>query len=76
MDVEARLERLFDRLWSILDGARTITAAHLARNSGRIARAKPGLHAKITQRLLNIKRTNQGKQKELIKGHAIEALAE
>jgi hypothetical protein len=37
VDVEARLEGIFDRLYSILDGEGTITAAHLARNSGRIA---------------------------------------
>ena len=76
VDVEARLERIFERLYSILDGEGTITAAHLARNSGKIARAKPELRAKITQRLMNIDRTHQGKQKELIKGHAIEAFDE
>lgn len=76
MDVEARLERIFDKLYSIPDGEGTIAAAHLARNSGKIVRAKPELRAKITQRLLNIDRTHHGKQKELIKGHAIEAFDE
>jgi hypothetical protein len=75
-DAEARLERIFERLFSILDGEGTIAAAHLARNSGKIARAKPELRTKITQRLLNIDRTHQGRQKELIKGHAIEAFDE
>jgi len=76
VDAEARLEWIFERLYSILDGEGTIAAAHLARNSGKIAQAKPELRAKITQRLLNIDRTHQGRQKELIKGHAIEALDE
>ena len=76
VDAEARLERIFERLYSILGGEGTIAAAHLARNSGKIAQAKPELRAKITQRLLNIDRTHQGRQKELIKGHAIEALDE
>jgi hypothetical protein len=76
VDVEARLERIFERLYSILNGEGTITAAHLARNSGKIARAKPELRAKITKRLMNIDRTHQSKQKELIKGHAIEAFDE
>jgi hypothetical protein len=76
VDASARLERIFERLYSILDGEGTIAAAHLAHNSGKIARAKPELRAKITQRLLNIDRTHQGRQKELIKGHAIEAFDE
>jgi hypothetical protein len=75
-DDSARLEGIFDKLYSILDGEGTITAAHLARNSGKIARAKPKLRARITERLLNIDRNHRGKQKELIKGHAIEALDE
>jgi hypothetical protein len=75
-DANDRLEGLFERLYGILDGEGTITAAHLARNSGKIARAKPKLRARITERLLNIDRTHRGKQKELIKGHAIEALGE
>jgi hypothetical protein len=76
VDDSARLEGIFDKLYSILDGEGTITAAHLARNSGKIARAKPELRAKITERLLNIDRNHRGKQKELIKGHAIEAFDE
>jgi hypothetical protein len=76
VDASARLEGIFERLYSILDGEGTIAAAHLARNSGKIARAKPELRAKITQRLLNIDRTHHGRQKELIKGHAIEAFDE
>ena len=75
-DASARLEGLFERLYSILDGEGTITAAHLARNSGKIARAKPRLRPRITEKLLNIDRTHRGRQKELIKGHAIEALSE
>ena len=75
-DANARLEELFERLYSILDGEGTITAAHLARNSGKIARAKPRLGSRITEKLLNIDRTHRGRQKELIKGHAIEALGE
>jgi hypothetical protein len=76
VDDSARLEGIFDKLYSILDGEGTITAAHLARNSGKIARAKPKLRTRITERLLNIDRNHRGKQKELIKGHAIEAFDE
>jgi hypothetical protein len=75
-DANGRLEGLFEQLYGILDSEGTIAAAHLARNSGKIARAKPRLRARITKKLLNIDRTHRGKQKELIKGHAIEDLGE
>jgi hypothetical protein len=76
VDTEDKFERIFDRYYSILDDERTMTAAHLAANSGKIAKAKPKLRSKITNSLLNIDRTHRGKQKELIKGYAIEAFDE
>ena len=76
VDTENNFEKIFDRYYSILDGERTMTAAHLAANSGKIAKAKPNLQSKITNRLLNIDKTHRGKQKELIKGYAIEAFNE
>ena len=76
IDTANRFERMFDKYYSILDGERTMAAAHVAAKSGKIARAKPHLQAEITNRLLNIDKTHRGKQKELLKGHAIEALSE
>ena len=49
-----------------------IVAGHLAANSGKIAKAKPELQVKITNKLLNIDKTNQ-KHKDLVKAGAIEA---
>lgn len=73
IDKENKFDKIFTKYYSILDDEKTMTAAHLAANSGKIAKAKPQLRPKITTRLLNIDKTHQGKQKELIKGYIIEA---
>jgi hypothetical protein len=76
LDVENRFEKIFDRYYSILNEEKTSIAAHVAVNSGKIAKAKPELRARITDRLLNIDKTHRGKQKDLIKGYAIEAFSQ
>ena len=76
VDTENRFEQIFNEYYSILDDERTMTAAHLAANSGKIAKAKPKLRSKITNRLLNIDKAHRGKQEELIRGYAIEAFNE
>lgn len=54
-----------------------IIAAHVARNSGRIARAKPRSQARITRKLLHTDDASyRAEQKDLIRGYAIEAFAE
>lgn len=75
-DTENKFEEIFDEYYSILDEDKTMTAGHLVSNSGKIAKAKPKLQSKITNKLLNIDNTHRGKQKELIKGYAIEAFDE
>ena len=76
VDTEDKFETIFNKYYSILDDERTMTAAHLAANSGKIAKVKPRLQSKITNKLLSINNTHRGKQKELIKGYAIEAFNE
>jgi len=76
IDTENKFERIFDKYYKILDQDKTMTAGHIAGNSGKIAKAKPELQSKITSRLLNIDKTHQGRQKELIKSYAIEAFDE
>jgi hypothetical protein len=76
IDSENRFEKIFDEFYDILDGEKTMTAGHIAINSGKIALAKPKLRSKITRRLLNIDKTHRGKQKELIKSYAIDSLNE
>ena len=75
-DTENKFEELFDDYYRILDEDKTMTAGHLAGNSGKIAKAKPNLQSKITNKLINIDNTHHGKQKELIKSYAIEAFNE
>jgi len=76
IDKENKFEEIFEEYYSILDEDKTMTAVHLASNSGKIAKAKPKLQSMITEKLLNIDNTHKGKQKELIKAYAIEAFDE
>jgi hypothetical protein len=76
VDKENKFEKIFYKYYRILNDNRTMTAGHIASNSGKIAKAKPNLQIKITEKLLNIDKTHTGKQKELIKAYAIEAFDE
>jgi hypothetical protein len=73
-DSENKFERLFDKYYNLLNDS-VIIAGHITVNSGKIARAKPKLQPEITNRLLNIDKTNQ-KHKDLIKAGAIESFGE
>ncbi len=74
VDTENRFERIFDKYYNLLSDS-VIVAGHITANSGKIARAKPGLQAQITNRLLNIDKTGQ-KHKDLIKAGAIDSFDE
>ncbi len=77
VDRENRFEAVFDDYYDLLDGQSVIAACYVAGNSGRIARAKPGLQSRITRRLLSIDETHHPPQRrDLIKGHAVEAFGE
>ena len=77
IDTEKRFEKIFEKYYSLLDDESVIPAAHVAGNSGKIARAKPGLQSKITDKLLGIDKTHHAPgRKELIEGYAIEAFGE
>ena len=76
IDVKNKFETIFDKYFSNIEGERTMVAGQAALNSGKIAKAKPKLQPKITNRLLNIEKTHQGKQIELIKAYVIEAFSE
>ena len=73
VDSENKFEKIFDKYFSNIDGNRTMVAGQAISNSGKIAKAKPNLRIKITERLLNIEKTHKGKQMDLIKAYAIEA---
>jgi hypothetical protein len=77
VDRDNKFEEIFDKYYSLLDDKSIIPAAHVARNSGKIVRAKPELEPKITGILLNIDATrHEPRHKELIKSEAIVAFNE
>jgi hypothetical protein len=77
IDTENQFEATFAAYYDLLDGRSVMTAAHAAGNSGKIARAKPQLQARITEELFGIDDTHHPPgRKDLIKGYAIEAFAE
>jgi hypothetical protein len=76
LDVQNKFEELFETYYDILKGKKTMIAAHVVANSGIIAQAKPSLEPEITKKLLSIDALHQGKQKELIKGYALEAFSD
>jgi hypothetical protein len=77
VDTEHKFERLFESYFGLLDDKSIIPAAHAARNAGKIARAKPGLQTRITDRLLRIDETkHEADRKDLIKSYVIEAFSE
>ena len=59
---EKLLSELFDKYFSNIDGDRTMIAGQAALNSGKVAKAKPNLQTKITNKPLNIDKTHHGKQ--------------
>ncbi len=75
-DTDNRFDRILNWYYSLLGDGGTIVPAHIAASSGKIAKAKPHLQDKITDKLLNIDRIYPGKQMALIKGHVIEAFGE
>jgi len=77
VDKDNKFEQIFGRYYGLLNDKSIIPSAHVARNSGRIAKAKPKLEPKITDSLVNIDRTHHKPgHRELIKSHAIEAFNE
>lgn len=75
VDSENKLEKVFDKLYGLLDDKSMITAANLVGVSGVIAKVKPELEAKITQKLLGIDQTHHGSEcKNVLKGHIITTL--
>lgn len=71
VDTQNKFEKIFDKYYGLLNDS-VIVAGHVTANSGKIAKAKPHLQAKITDALLNIDKTQQ-KHKDLIKSGAIQA---
>ncbi len=74
VDKDNKFEAIFDDYYGILAGDKAMTASHVALNSSVIALNKPDLRSRIVDILMSIDEIHQGRQKELIKAYAIEAL--
>jgi len=74
VDDNKKFDEIFDDYFGILAGDKAMTASHVALNSSVIVRNKPELRSRIIDILMSIDDIHQGKQKELIKAYAIEAL--
>jgi len=74
VDTDNKFEKIFDEYYGVLAGDKAMTASHVTLNSSIIAHNKPNLRSKIVDILMNIDDIHHGKQKELIKAYAIEAL--
>ena len=73
-DEEGRFDAIFDTYYSLLDDESVMIAGHVAGVSEKIARAKPRLRARITEKLLGIDATHfEQERKDLIKAYAIES---
>lgn len=77
IDGKNRFEKIFDKYYGLLDDKSFITASYVCSASGMIAKARPKLQAKITNRLLNIDKTHhQQERKDLVKAAIIETFQE
>lgn len=74
VDKDNKFEVIFDDYYGILAGDKAMTASHVALNSSGITHNKPNLRSRIVNILISIDEIHTGKQKELIKAYAIEAL--
>jgi hypothetical protein len=74
---DGRFEKSFNAFYRLLDDESVMVASHVAGVSGQIARARPLLQPKITQRLLGITQTHfPAERQALIISYAIPALDE
>jgi hypothetical protein len=74
---DGRFEKSFNAFYKLLDDESVMVASHVAGVSGQIARARPLLQPKITQRLLGITQTHfPAERQALIISYAIPSLDE
>jgi HEAT repeat protein len=77
VETGGRFQKAFNAYYGLLDDESIAVAAHVAGLSGKIAKARPALEPRITEKLLSIDGTHfDQSRKDLIKGYAIESFAE
>ena len=76
-DTKNKFEKIFAKYYNLLNDKSVIPAAHVAGNSGKIAKAKPKLQTNVTNKLLGIDKTyHDPERRDLIKGYVIESFSE
>jgi hypothetical protein len=76
VDGQRRFEKIFGDYYGLLEDRSFISAVFVARNSGTILLAKPGLQARIVNRLLKIDRApHDPERRDLVKGAVIESFS-
>ncbi len=77
IDTGKKFEEIFEKFYGLLNDKSMIPAVWIAANSGKIAKAKPELQTRITNKLLTIDQTHHHpERRDLIKGSAIESFDE
>jgi mannose-6-phosphate isomerase-like protein (cupin superfamily) len=77
IDSEQKFEKIFNKFYELLNDKSMITAANVISYSVRIAKAKPNLQAKISNKLLSVDMTHHSEEcKNILKGKAIVVLEE
>ena len=77
IDTGNKFEEIFEKFFGLLNDKSMIPAAWVADNSGKIAKAIPGLQTRITDKLLSIDETHHHpERRDLIKAGAIESFDE
>ena len=71
-----KFNEIFDKYYSMLGDKTSIVPAQVAGVSGIIVNFKPELEEKITNKLLGVEKLCESRQKELVKGYAVEAFGE
>jgi len=72
-DEEGRFEDLFDEYFGLLDDEKVMVARYLVQSAGQIAKRKPHLREKITEKLFDIDQAHHAEgRKALIKADAVE----
>jgi hypothetical protein len=77
IDEDNKFEKIFNKYYSLLNDKSMINSANVVTYSSIIARAKPQLQNKITDKLISIDKTHHGYEcKNIIKGKAIQTFEE
>lgn len=74
VDTDNRFNKIFDDYFGLIESDKTMIASHVILNSSKIANNKLEMKSKIIEKLLKTDELHRGRQKELIKSYAIEAL--